>query len=219
MKRIYIAIAALATLVFAACNEKATVIVRLDETAFELVKGSTRQLKATVLPADDKASFEWFSSMPEYVSVSETGMVKAEKLYYKNPADTDVTPVSIYCKCNGGAAECKVTVTPLAVKSIAFEGIDTGSNEYVTLPFVDDAGTTDKDERTRVLKVTFEPENADVDFSRLEWKTSNFEIVSVDPVSDTNTAVITAKSFGSATVTATYASAFTVAVDVDSVNK
>lgn len=203
MKKIFIAMATLAVLLLTACNEKETVVIRLDETAFELVKGSTKQLKATIVPADKGASFEWFSSNPEYVSVSETGLVKAEKLYYKNPTDTDVTPVSIYCKYNGGAAECKVTVTPKAVKSIGLEGIDTQYDEYISL----------NPGEKRTLKVTFEPEDADVDFSRLEWKTDYFEYVSIAPESDTDSAVITAGLAGSARITATYSS-YKVGVDV-----
>ena len=203
MKKIFIAMAAMAALVFASCDKKETVVIRLDETALSLVKGSTKQLKATVIPADDNASFEWFSSNPEYVSVSETGLVKAEKLYYKNPTDTEVTPVTIYCKYNGGAAECKVTVTPKAVKSIGLEGIDTDANEFITL----------NPGEIRTLKVTFDPEDADVDFSRLEWKTDDFEYVSIKPESNTCSAEITANLTGSASITATYASC-KVGVDV-----
>ena len=203
MKKIFIAMAALAALVFTSCDKKETVVIRLDENKLELVKGATRQLNATIIPADENAAFEWFSSNPEYVSVSETGLVKAEKLYYKNPTDTEVTPVTIYCKYNGGAAECKVTVTPKAVKSIGLEGIDTDANEYIIL----------NPGEVRTLKVTFEPEDADVDFSRLEWKTDDFEYVSIAPESDTDSAVITARLAGSARITATYSS-YEVGVDV-----
>ena len=83
MKNFPIAMAILAAMVFTACNKNDVVIIRLDETDLELVKGETRQLKATVIPEDESASIEWFSTMPEYVSVSETGVVKAEKLYFK----------------------------------------------------------------------------------------------------------------------------------------
>ena len=203
MKKIFIAMAAMAALVFASCDKKETVVIRLDENKLELVKGDTRQLNATIIPADENAAFEWFSSNPEYVSVSETGLVKAEKLYYKNPTDTEVTPVTVYCKYNGGAAECKVTVTPKAVKSIGLEGINTDANEYITL----------NPGEKRTLKVTFDPEDADVDFSRLEWKTDNFEYVSIKPESNTCSAEITANLTGSASITATYASC-KVGVDV-----
>ena len=191
MKKIFIAMAALAALVFTSCDKKETVVIRLDETVLSLVKGSTKQLKATVIPADDNASFEWFSSMPEYVSVSETGLVKAEKLYYKSPTDTDVTPVSIYCKYNGGAAECKVAVTPLAVKSISFDGL---VDDRIEMSVGED----------KTLMIKFEPENADVDYSKLEWETDAFEFVSVQFEQGNPYAVIKAVKSGSAIITAKY---------------
>lgn len=191
MKKIFIAMAALAALVFTSCDKKETVVIRLDETVLSLVKGSTKQLKATVIPADDNASFEWFSSMPEYVSVSETGLVKAEKLYYKSPTDTDVTPVSIYCKYNGGAAECKVAVTPLAVKSISFDGLEDNRIEMSV-------------GENKTLMIKFEPENADVDYSKLEWETEAFEYVSVQFEQGNPYAVIKAVQSGSAEITAKY---------------
>ena len=191
MKKIFIAMAALAALVFTSCDKKETVVIRLDETVLSLVKGSTKQLKATVIPADDNASFEWFSSLPEYVSVSETGLVKAEKLYYKSPADTDVTPVSIYCKYNGGAAECKVAVTPLAVKSISFDGLK-------------DDGIEMSVGENKTLMIKFEPENADVDYSKLEWETNAFDYVSVQFEQGNPYAVIKAVQSGSAEITAKY---------------
>ena len=84
MKNFSIAMAILAAMVFTACNKNDDVIIRLDETKLELVKGESKQLVATVIPEAENASIEWFSTMPEYVSVSETGLVKAEKLYFKN---------------------------------------------------------------------------------------------------------------------------------------
>ena len=192
MKKIFIAMAALAALVFTSCDKKETVVIRLDETVLSLVKGSTKQLKATVIPADDNASFEWFSSMPEYVSVSETGLVKAEKLYYKSPTDTDVTPVSIYCKYNGGAAECKVAVTPLAVKSISFDARKEGDRIEMSVG------------EDKTLMIKFEPENADVDYSKLEWETNAFDYVSVQFEQGNPYAVIKAVQSGSAEITAKY---------------
>ena len=133
MKNISIFVALFAAMVFASCNKNEVVVIRLDETELELIKGETRQLKATVVPADASASVEWFSSMPEYVSVSETGLVKAEKIYYKNETDTEATPVSIYCRYNGGAAECEVMVLPLDVKSVSLKVMDHDMNESLRL--------------------------------------------------------------------------------------
>ena len=191
MKKIFIAMAALAALVFTSCDNKETVVIRLDETVLSLVKGSTKQLNATVIPADENAVFEWFSSNPEYVSVSETGLVRAEKLYYKNPTDTEVTPVTIYCKYNGGAAECKVAVTPLAVKSISFDGLE---GDRIEMSVGED----------KTLMIKFEPENADVDYSKLEWETDAFEFVSVQFEQGNPYAVIKAVKSGSAEITAKY---------------
>ena len=133
MKNFSIALAILAAMVFTACNKNDVVVIRLNETNVEMVKGSTKQLIATVVPEDKNAAIEWFSSMPEYVSVSETGMLKAEKMYFKNPTDTEVTPVSIYCKYNGGAAECKVTVLPLDVAGIELKIVDHKEGEVLKL--------------------------------------------------------------------------------------
>ena len=196
MKKFSIALAIFAAMVFTACNNNEVVVIRLDETQLELVKGSTKQLTATILPADPNAAYEWFSSMPEYVSVSETGLVKAEKLYYKNPTDTDVTPVSIYCKYNGGAAECKVTVTPLDVKEIALKVKDHEASQALKL----NPGAT------KEFYVAYTPEDADIDFEKLEWSTSNFSYVSVKKTEGTATAVVTANWAGSATITVRYSS-------------
>ena len=151
-------------------------------------------MKATVVPADASASVEWFSSMPEYVSVSETGLVKAEKIYYKNETDTEATPVSIYCKYNGGAAECEVTVLPLDVKSVSLKVVDDDMNKSLRLD----------PQQTKMLIVEYEPADADIDYSKLEWSTSDFKYVSVKPVSGTATAKITANWAGSADITVRY---------------
>lgn len=194
MKNISIFVALFAAMVFASCNKNEVVVIRLDETELELIKGETRQLKATVVPADASASVEWFSSMPEYVSVSETGLVKAEKIYYKNETDTEATPVSIYCRYNGGAAECEVMVLPLDVKSVSLKVIDHDMNESLRLD----------PQQTKMLIVEYEPADADIDYSKLEWSTSDFKYVSVKPVSGTATAKITANWAGSADITVRY---------------
>lgn len=194
MKNISIFVALFAAMVFASCNKNEVVVIRLDETELELIKGETRQLKATVVPADASASVEWFSSMPEYVSVSETGLVKAEKIYYKNETDTEGTPVSIYCKYNGGAAECEVMVLPLDVKSVSLKVMDHDMNESLRLD----------PQQTKMLIVEYEPADADIDYSKLEWSTSDFKYVSVKPVSGTATAKITANWAGSADITVRY---------------
>ena len=196
MKKFSIALAILAAMVFTACNNNDAVVIRLNETELELVKGETKQLTATILPAEANPAFEWFSSNPEYVSVSETGLVKAEKLYYKNASDTDVSPVSIYCKYNGGAAECKVTVTPLDVKELNLEiQGKVGSNDVKLKPG-----------ETRKVVARYYPEDADIDFSKLEWATSEFEVISITPVEGTAEAEIKASWNGSALISVAYSS-------------
>ena len=194
MKNISIFVAFFAALVFASCNKNEVVVIRLDETELELIKGETKQLKATVVPADASASIEWFSSMPEYVSVSETGLVKAEKIYYKNETDTEATPVTVYCKYNGGAAECEVTVLPLDVKSVSLKVVDHNMNESLRLD----------PQQTKMLVVEYEPADADIDYSKLEWRTSDFKYVSVQPTVGTSTAQITANWAGSSDITVRY---------------
>lgn len=194
MKNFSILVAFFAAMVITSCNKNEGVVIRLDETELELVKGETRQLKVTVIPADEEASLEWFSSMPEYVSVSQDGLVKAEKIYYKNETDTDATPVVIYCKYNGGAAECKVTVLPLDVESISLKVVDHNENEVLKLD----------PSQTKELVVEYLPADADIDFSKLEWRTSNFENVSVKAVPGTANAVITANWAGNAEISVRY---------------
>lgn len=193
MKNISIALALMAVIAFASCKREAGVIIRLDETDIEMIKGSEKQLKATIIPAVD-ASLEWFSTMPEYVSVSSTGVVKAEKIYYKNPTDTEASPVVIYCKYNGGAAECKVTVLPLEVEDIEIKVVDHNDGEVLRLDPL----------QTKELVVNYTPADADIDFSRLEWSTSDFFFVAVKPVEGTANAVITANWAGSATISVRY---------------
>jgi uncharacterized protein YjdB len=204
MKNISIFVALFAAMVFASCNKNEVVVIRLDETELELIKGETRQLKATVVPADASASIEWFSSMPEYVSVSETGLIKAEKIYYKNETDTEATPVTVYCKYNGGAAECEVMVLPLDVESISLKVMDHDMNESLRLDPL----------QTKTLVVEYEPADADIDYSKLEWRTSYFKYVSVKQISETATAQITANWAGSADITVTYGGNLTASVGV-----
>lgn len=194
MKNISIVLALMAVIAAASCKKDAGVIIRLDETELELIKGSEKKLKATVIPADETASLEWFSSMPEYVSVSENGVVKAEKIYYKNPTDTEASPVIIYCRYNGGAAECKVTVLPLDVESLSLKVVDHNEDEVLKLD----------PSQTKELVVEYLPADADIDLSKLEWRTSNFKFVSVKAMPNTAKAVITANWAGSAEISVRY---------------
>ena len=83
MRNIFILAAVAAVMALVSCGNNAddVLALRLDETEIELVKGSEKQLTAVTVPASDVTAFEWYSSQPEYVSVSQTGVVKAEKIY------------------------------------------------------------------------------------------------------------------------------------------
>lgn len=204
MKKFSFVAVVMAALAMMSCNTSDQVVIRLEETALKLVKGETKQLTAVVLPEGESVEIEWFSSKPEYVSISETGVVKAEKMYFMNATDTEATPVSVYCKYNGGAAECKVTVLPLDVESIELEILDHDVKQGLILD----------PKETCEIKVNFYPENADIDYSKLEWKSSGFEFVSVKKITGTSKALITAEWAGNASITAVYANKLEVSVGV-----
>lgn len=196
MRNIFPLVAMAAVLILSSCARGTgdVVALRLDKTEVELVKGSEIQLKAVTVPASDMTEFEWFSSMPEYVSVSSSGLVKAEKIYYKTATDTEASPVSVYCKFQGGAAECKVTVLPLDVESIEIRLLDSASDALVMNP---------AEERT--LQAVFHPADADVDLDQIVWSTTAFEyaVVAQDQA-DKSKAKVTALWPGSASVKAEY---------------
>lgn len=194
MRNRFLLVATLAVLAFTACKteDDAVIALRLDESELELVKGTEKQLVATTVPLVDDVVLEWRSSMPEYVSVSETGVVKAEKIYYKNETDTEATPVSIYCVCEGGAAECKVTVLPLDVERMEIVVPDGASS--VMLP-----GEQQK------VGLAFYPEDADVDADQIVWSTTAFEYAVVEEDKADNTqAYIKAIWPGSVSIKAVY---------------
>lgn len=194
MRNRFLLVATLAVLAFTACKteDDAVIALRLDESELELVKGTEKQLVATTVPVVDDVVLEWRSSMPEYVSVSETGVVKAEKIYYKNETDTEATPVSIYCVCEGGAAECKVTVLPLDVERMEIVVPDGASS--VILP-----GEQQK------VGLAFYPEDADVDADQIVWSTTAFEYAVVEEDKADNTqAYIKAIWPGSVSIKAVY---------------
>lgn len=194
MRNRFLLVATLAVLAFTACKteDDAVIALRLDVSEMELVKGTEKQLVATTVPVVDDVVLEWRSSMPEYVSVSETGVVKAEKIYYKNETDTEATPVSIYCVCEGGAAECKVTVLPLDVERMEIVVPDGASS--VMLP-----GEQQK------VGLAFYPEDADVDADQIVWSTTAFEYAVVEEDKADNTqAYVKAIWPGSVSIKAVY---------------
>ena len=196
MRNIFLAVAMSAVLFFTSCvnNNDDVVAIRLDKTEIELVKGSEMQLTAVTVPASDVTDFEWYSSMPEYVSVSQTGLVKAEKIYYKNPTDTEGTPVSVFCKYQGGAAECKVTVLPLDVERIEITFTESSSEALIMNPG-----------EVKEVQAVFYPADADLDLENLVWSTTAFEYAVVSKSeTDPSKANITAIWPGSVSIKATY---------------
>ena len=199
MRNIFLAVAATAMLILSSCtnNNDEVVAIRLDKNELSLVKGSEMQLTAVTVPASDVKDFVWYSSMPEYVSVSETGVVKAEKIYYKNETDTEGSAVSVFCKYQGGAAECKVTVLPLDVERIEITFAGSSSEALVMNP-----GDVQE------VQAVFYPENADLDLENLVWSTTAFDyaVVAQDK-NDPSKAKVTALWPGSASIKAEYGKA------------
>lgn len=196
MRNIFLAVAISAISILTSCANRNddVVAIRLDKTEIELVKGTECQLTAVTVPASDVKDFEWYSSMPEYVTVSPTGVVKAEKIYYKNPTDTEGSPVSVFCKYQGGAAECKVSVLPLDVERIEIT-FDGSSSEALVMNPGD----------VKEVKAVFYPENADIDLDNLVWSTTAFEYALVaKDATDPSKAKVTAVWPGSASVKAEY---------------
>jgi uncharacterized protein YjdB len=196
MKRLFLLATVISVLSVASCNKAdKNVVVRLDTNELELEKGSEKQLKASVIPNVENPELQWFSSNPEYVSVSADGVVKAHKIYYKNTTDTDASSVSIYCRYQGGADECKVFVTPLGLKSIEFdiEGWEMGS-----------ALALDPKETVTVVARPV-PADADVDAEDLKWATDGFLYADVQQdEKDPYKAVITGVWPGSVSISLTY---------------
>lgn len=196
MKNVFLAVVMSAVFVLTSCkNGKDDVVaLRLDQTDIELVKGSEMQLTAVTVPASDVKDFEWYSSMPEYVSVSPTGVVKAEKVYYKNETDSEGSPVSVFCKYQGGAAECKVTVLPLGVERLEITFAGSSSDALVMNPGEE-----------KEVQAVFYPANADIDLENLVWSTTAFEyaVVAMN-AADPSKATITALWPGSVSIKAEY---------------
>ena len=171
--------------VFAAvsCTSKSDEVlaVRMDQTKIELVKGESVQLNAQVVPAQD-VDFTWYSQDPDYVTVDQNGLVTAVAL--KKEGD-EVRPVSVYAKYMNGAAECQVTVLPLAPTKleIVYDGnvlkLEPGSEASVQ------------------LQTKFYPEDADL--TNITWTTSEASVATVD-----KNGRITGVSPGFATIRAAY---------------
>ena len=114
MKNRFLFFAILAVLVFSSCknDDEGVVVVRLDVTSAEIVKGETLQLKAVTVPADDDAVIEWFSEDESYVQVDQNGLVTAVAVNKDEVISDDeenTQAISVYARCGNGAAECEIT--------------------------------------------------------------------------------------------------------------
>jgi uncharacterized protein YjdB len=147
--------------------------VSLDKTSENLYPGDSSVLKATVLPeiANDK-DVSWASSDTEVATVSSSGKITA-----KTPGKATIT---VKTKDGGKSATCKVTVSPIAVSSIALDktslSLKIGSNA--------------------TLKATIAPANATD--KTMKWSSSNTSVATAD-----STGKVSAKGVGSTTITVT----------------
>ena len=177
--------AAVAVISAVSCNSKSDAVraVRMDQTKVELVKGESIQLNAQVVPAQD-VNFTWYSQDAEYVTVDQNGLVTAVAL--KKDAESDeVKPVSVYAKYMNGAAECQVTVLPLAPTKVE---IDYQGNVLQIEPGA---------EASYQLKTTLYPEDADL--TDITWSTDYASVATVD-----QTGRVTGVAPGFATIRASY---------------
>ncbi len=185
MKKVFYFVAAvIVALALNSCRseESGVLAVRLDETAIEIVKGETYQLKATVVPADDNAVITWKSEDEAYVKVDENGLVTAVALKMDEGSSDDENSqaVSVYAMYEGGAAECEVTVLPLEASAINVVP------QQATMKYGDQM----------MFTVEYTPE--DVDVKGVEWSTSNAFVAVVKD------GVVTAKGYGSCEIIAKY---------------
>lgn len=171
--------------VFAAvsCNTKSDEVlaVRMDQTKIELVKGESVQLNAQVVPAQD-AEITWYSQDDNYVTVDQNGLVTAVAL--KKDGD-EVKPVSVYAKYMNGAAECQVTVLPLAPTKLEIE--------YSEKTLKLEPGA----EASVQLTAKLYPEDADL--TDVTWSTDFASVATVD-----KTGRVTGVAPGFATIRAAY---------------
>lgn len=184
MKNRFLFFALLALLGLSSCKneEDGVMVVRLDETSAEIVKGETLQLKAVTVPSDDDAVIEWFSEDESYVKVDQNGLVTAVAVkkdeVTSDDDDENTQAVSVYARCGNGAAECEITVLPLEAKSIKI---------------VPEQKKMQLGERY-MFTVEFTP--ADADIKDVEWSTS---VAAVATVKD---GIVTVNGYGTCEIIA-----------------
>ncbi|MEE1319942.1 MAG: Ig-like domain-containing protein [Acutalibacteraceae bacterium] len=148
--------------------------VKLNTKSTSVYEGKTKQLTATVSPADaSNKNVKWTSSDTKIATVSSTGLVKAKK------------PGTVYITCTtergGFTARCKIKVLDfVSVKSVK----------------LNKTSLTIDDSKTYKFTATVSPSNASE--KGLKWKSSDPKTVYVN-----SKGVIEAMKPGKATITCT----------------
>lgn len=160
--------------------------ITLSETSITLAEGQTKDLTATVEPADaDDAEVTWISSNDSIVKVDASGKVTA--------VGANGTATIIASTANGTKAECEVTVKTSHLTDIAFD------TESVNAEMANG--------ETQDIKAVFTPDLANVtdEVSNVTWTSSDEDVLMVKAAAGSDhasSAVITAEGNGTATITA-----------------
>ena len=149
--------------------------VSLNETSKELIRGDTLQLNATVLPADATDKTVSFTS-------SNTDVAEVDEDGFVTTYAIGTAVITVTTNDGAKTATCNIAVINTPITGITLDMTEAviGLNSTLT------------------LKATVEPSSA-TDNS-VTWKSSNTSIATVSP-----TGIVTGKSVGNATITATTA--------------
>lgn len=152
---------------------------------FSMYEGTSRQLAAVLTPSDAYDVMEWTSSDTQIATVDEQGNISALK-----PGTATITAKTI----DGSNLTASATVT--VKKVVAVESLK------LTLPGYD-LNIGDK----ATIKCALIPADATSDL--LSWSSSDESIATVDAKGE-----VTAKGYGTATITATSANGKSASVDI-----
>jgi len=149
--------------------------VSLDKTTLTLTEGDTQALNATITPSNaTNKSVSWSSNNTAVATVSSSGVVTA-----KSAGSTTIT---VTTTDGGKKATCSVTVQ---AKTISVTGVSLSKNSLSMT-----------EGETYTLTATITPSNATE--KSVSWSSSNTSVATVS-----NAGLVTAKSAGSTTITAT----------------
>lgn len=129
--------------------------IKLDNSDITITKNNTKQLKATLDPADAEDTITWKSSNENVATVSDTGLVTA-----KGGGDTTITATA-----NGHTATCHVNV------GVPITGISITDGDNFTLT----KGGTE----TKQLTANIEPSDATGN-KTIIWTSSDTDVATVD---------------------------------------